>query len=166
MVLKKSELIDSLQNEVRILQHLATKIDRSKLDYRPTPKQRSTLEWLQYLTIMGPEVVKGIKALSFDGESWMKAEAAATARDFDQTMAAIGTLNDTYASLADLSDEDFQAEFDMFGARYTRASAVVNVIICGHAAYRAQIFNYLKACGREELNTMNLWAGMDAPMPS
>jgi hypothetical protein len=22
---------------------------------------------------------------------------------------------------------------------------------------------YLKACGREELSTMNLWAGMDAP---
>jgi len=24
---------------------------------------------------------------------------------------------------------------------------------------------YLKACGREELNTMNLWQGVDAPMP-
>jgi len=23
---------------------------------------------------------------------------------------------------------------------------------------------YLKACGREELTTMNLWAGVDAPM--
>jgi hypothetical protein len=22
---------------------------------------------------------------------------------------------------------------------------------------------YLKACGREELSTMNLWAGVDAP---
>ena len=36
---------------------------------------------------------------------------------------------------------------------------------CGYAAYRTQLFVYLKACGREELNTMNLWAGMDAPMP-
>ena len=25
------------------------------------------------------------------------------------------------------------------------------------------LFLYLKACGREELSTMNLWAGMDAP---
>ena len=48
MVLTKSELIASLQNEVRILQHLASKIDRAKLDYRPTPKQRSTIELLQY----------------------------------------------------------------------------------------------------------------------
>jgi hypothetical protein len=28
--------------------------------------------------------------------------------------------------------------------------------------YRMQLFLYLKASGREELNTMNLWAGMDA----
>ena len=166
MALTKTELIESLQNEVRILQHLATKVDRSSLDYRPTPKQRSTLEWLQYLTIMGPELVKGIKDLKFDGESWVRAEETAKARDFDQTVAALGTLNDAYASLADLSDEDFRAEFEMFGAKYTRASAVLNVVICGHAAYRTQLFNHLKACGREELNTMNLWAGMDAPMPS
>lgn len=71
MVLTKSELIESLQHEVRILLHLAGKVDRAQLDYRPTPKQRSTIELLQYLTVM--------------------------------------------------------------------------------------------ACGREELNTMNLWAGMDAP---
>ena len=44
MVLTKAELIASLQNEVRILLHLASKIDRAQLDYRPTPKQRSTIE--------------------------------------------------------------------------------------------------------------------------
>jgi hypothetical protein len=34
------------------------------------------------------------------------------------------------------------------------------------AAYRTQLFLYLKACGREELNTMNLWVGMDAAFPT
>src|ERR1051326_1164944 len=53
MVLTKEELIGSLQNEVRILLHLAGKIDRSKLDYRPTDKQRSTIELLRYLVVMG-----------------------------------------------------------------------------------------------------------------
>lgn len=52
MVLTKSELVASLQNEVRILLHLASKIDRAKLDYRPTPNQRSTIELLQYLTVI------------------------------------------------------------------------------------------------------------------
>ena len=40
MALTKSELIGSLKNEVRILLHLAGKLDQSMLDYRPTPKQR------------------------------------------------------------------------------------------------------------------------------
>ena len=43
MVLTKSELIGSLKNEVRILLHLASKLDRSMLDYRPTPKQRTPM---------------------------------------------------------------------------------------------------------------------------
>ena len=38
--------------------HLAGKVDRAQLDYRPTAKQRSTLELLQYLAVMGPVQVK------------------------------------------------------------------------------------------------------------
>ena len=49
MVLTRDELIASLQHEVRILVHLCSKIDPSMLDYRPTPKQRSTMELLRYL---------------------------------------------------------------------------------------------------------------------
>ena len=51
MVLTKSELLASLQKEVRILLHLAGKIDRTQLDYRPTPKQRSTFELLELNTM-------------------------------------------------------------------------------------------------------------------
>jgi len=40
-------MIAALQQEVRILLHLADKVERSMLGYRPTPKQRSTLELLQ-----------------------------------------------------------------------------------------------------------------------
>ena len=67
MVLTKPELVSSLQNEVRILLHLASKIDRATLDYRPTPKQRSTLELLQYLTIMGPALVNVAKHANATG---------------------------------------------------------------------------------------------------
>jgi hypothetical protein len=35
-------------------------------------------------------------------------------------------------------------------------------VLCHYVAYRMQLFLYLKACGREELGTMNVWAGMDA----
>jgi hypothetical protein len=166
MVLTKPELIASLQQEVRILVHLASKIDRAKLDYRPTAKQRSTLELLQYLTIMGPKLVEFAKAGAFDPPSWTVAEKAAAARDFDQTVAAIAAESDTYAKLlGDMSDADFRGEITMFGNKTTRGSFIVNLVLCAHAAYRTQLFVYLKACGREELSTMNLWAGVDAPAP-
>ena len=48
--------------------------------------------------------------------------------------------------------------------RMRSGSFLVNSVLSGCAAYRTQLFLYLKACGRDELNTMNLWAGIDAPM--
>ena len=164
MVLTKRELISSLQNEVRILLHLASKVDREKLDYRPTPKQRSTLELLQYLSIMGPALVEVAKVGTFDPAAWTAKERAAGARDFEQTLAAIAQHRDAYSTLmADVTDADLRADVDMFGSKTTRGSFIVNNVLSGCAAYRTQLFLYLKACGREELSTMNLWGGADPP---
>jgi len=165
MVLTKSELIAALQHEVHVLLHLAGKIDRSMLDYRPTPKQRSTIELLKYLSVMGPSLVQAAKAGAFDPAAWTVAEKAAEARDFDQTLAAIAAQSDVYATLlGDMTDADFRVQIDMFGNRSSRGAFIVNLVLGGCAAYRTQLFLYLKACGREELGTMNLWAGTDAPV--
>jgi len=164
MVLTTAELVSSLQNEVRILLHLATKVDRAKLDYRPTPKQRSTLEWFQYLAIMGPVLIKSAKAGAFDVAAWTAADQSVKAQDFDQTLATIAATQDEYETLLrDFTADDYRVEIEMFGRKSSRGAFIVNTILCAHAAYRTQIFVYLKACGREELSTMNLWAGADAP---
>ena len=165
MVLNKSELIASLQHEVRILLHLAGKIDRSKLGYRPTPKQRSTIELLQYLSMMGPTIIAYTKATTPDPSLWQDAANAAAARDFDQTIAAIAAQQEVYPKiLGEMADADFRGEvMDFSGNKTTRGALIVNLVLCGHAAYRTQLFLYLKAGGREELSTMNLWAGADAP---
>ena len=66
--------------------------------------------------------------------------------------------------LADVSDDDLRGEIDPFGAgKSSRGSFLVTQVLCGCAAYRTQLFLYLKACGREELNTWNLWVGVDEP---
>ena len=63
-----------------------------------------------------------------------------------------------------MSEADFRADVTDFGGnKTTRGALIVNLVLCGCAAYRTQLFLYLKACGREELGTMNLWAGVDAP---
>jgi len=164
MVLTKDELIGSLQNEVRILLHLAGKVDRNTLDYRPTPKQRSTIELLRYLSVMGPMLIRAVKAGSFDPPAWEAAVAEANTLDFDQVLAAIERQRGMYADLiSEFSDENLRSEIDLFGiGNASRGSVLVNLVVSGHAAYRTQLFLYLKACGREELNTMNLWGGVDA----
>jgi hypothetical protein len=166
MVLSKSELISSLQNEIRILLHLTTKIDSSMLDYRPTPKQRSMFELLRYLSMMGPMMIKyGLDASSFDRDTWSAASQAAEKRDFDQTVATIAAQSDELAKLLDaVPDADFRSEITTFdGNKQTRGFYLVNAVLGGFAAYRMQLFLYLKACGREELGTSNLWGGADAP---
>ena len=167
MVLTKSELITSLQKEARILTHLASKVDRTMVDYRPTPKQRSTLELLRYMSVMGPQLVQAATSGGFDSAVWTGAQKEAEARDFDQTLAVLAKQGDQYAKLlGDMSDADLRAEMTGFdGSKVSKGSFIVNFVLSGHAAYRTQLFLYLKANGREELGTYNLWQGVDAPAP-
>src|SRR6267142_5206825 len=152
MVLTKEELIASLRHEVRILTHLAGKVDKSKLEYRPTPKQRSTLELLQYMAIMGPTQIALIKAGTFNrpalSAAWSPAEAIAKTMNFEQAVEAIKKQSDEYARLlGDWTEADFRREVDMFGNKTTRGRQLVNLVLGGHAAYRTQLFCYLKSCG-------------------
>jgi hypothetical protein len=166
MVLTKSELITSLQKEVRILLHLATKVDRAQLDYRPTPKQRSTIELLRYLSFMGPTLITAAKAGAFDPSAWTTALATADGQDFDKLVDSINASAEAFNTLLeDVSDADMRQSIEFFGVKQTRGSFFVNVVLCGYAAYRTQLFLYLKACGRTELVTANLWAGVD-PQPA
>lgn len=166
MVLTKDELLASLQNEVRLLLHLASKVDATSADYRPTPKQRSTLELLQYLTIMAPIHLRGVLGEKFDMEEWRKAwtmgEGAASAMRLDEAVESIGKQPAMFSKLlGELSDDDLRTEIEIFGKKSSRGSLIVNLVLCHLSAYRMQLFLYLKESGRTELNTVNLWMGVD-----
>ena len=113
---------------------------------------------------MGPGLVEAAKpagSILLPSGRW---PSRPPTRDFDQTLAAIAGHTDRYATLLDtMSDADFREEIEMFGRKTIRGPFIVNLVLCGCAAYRTQLFMYLKACGREELSTMNLWGGVDAP---
>ena len=167
MVLTKDELLGALGNEVRILLHLVSKADATTLDYRPTPKQRSTLELLQYLAIMPGIHLRGVLAESFDvkvfGEDWRREEAAAKSMTLDQARDAIGRQPRLFDELiGGCSDAFLRDETEMFGSRSTRGAWIVSLLLLHYAAYRMQLFLYLKASGHEELNTLNLWVGQDS----
>ena len=165
MVLTRSELITSLQSEVRILLHLAGKVSPSNVDYRPTAKQRSVGELVQYLSFMGPTIVRYALAEPPDVTIWTDAEAAAKGRSFDESVAEIGRHSAQYAALlGEVTDAKFRTEFtDWEGKQTTVGSFLVNLVLSGAAAYRTQLFVYLKASGLERLDSSNLWTGVDSP---
>lgn len=165
MAFTKEELIGSLQNEIRILVHLCGKVTPEAVDYRPTPKQRSTIELLRYLTVMGPILVPACRTGVFDGAAWEAKMNEANAMDFDAVVKSLESQSAFYAeSIGAMNDADFAKQVELFGRAGSTGSLLVNMVLSGHAAYRTQLFLYLKSAGRDELNTLNLWAGIDGAM--
>jgi hypothetical protein len=165
MVLSKVELIASLQTEVRLALHLVSKADAAHLDYRPSASQRSTLELIRYISMMGPTIIRWTLANTSDFEIWTKAEAASKERSFEQATEAIAAQHAEYADLlGGLTDADFRAEVtDFDGNKTSRGAFLVNLVLGGSAAYRMQLFLYLKASSAPTLNSGNLWSGKDTP---
>src|SRR5437016_5009366 len=97
MALTKEELIGSLQNEVRILLHLITKVEPGMLDYRPSAKQRSTIELLRYLSYMSPALLPAIRNGAFDPAAWTAAEAASKSQNLQQVTEAIAAQPELFA---------------------------------------------------------------------
>jgi hypothetical protein len=166
MVLERSEFIDALQDEVRLVQHLCEKVKPEMLDYRPTAKQRSLIELLRYMTVLMPLLVPSIQGGTFLNNDWTAAEARAASMDFEALLKTLESQSALYAELVGaISDDELRNDIEMFGMKkMTRGTMLVKLVLCGHSAYRMQLFCYLKACGREELNTMNLWMGIDGTM--
>ncbi len=166
MVLTQNELIGALQHEVNILQHLCSKVEPSMLTYRPTAKQRSTRELLDYLAVMGPVLVKSALTGGFVQDEWVARAKAASEQSFDDLVKTLAGQADEYKQLlANEPDATFRKEIEMFGGKSTVGSFIVSMVLGGAAAYRTQLFCYLKSCGREELGTANLWRGVD-PAPA
>ena len=167
MVLTRQELVAALHKEVRILLHLAGKLDIAQLDYRPTTKQRSALELLRYLSVMGPALIATAKNGKFDADAWKAEMNAADNRNLDELLKVIASQPDTYEKLlAGMSDADFRAEMTGFdGNKISKGAFIVSLVLGGHTAYRTQLFLYLKSCGQEQLGTVNLWRGVD-PAPA
>jgi len=46
-MITRDQLLASMKHETRVIKHLATKVPAGQFDWRPTPKQRSTIELMR-----------------------------------------------------------------------------------------------------------------------
>ncbi|MBP6884153.1 MAG: hypothetical protein KBC06_02885 [Candidatus Pacebacteria bacterium] len=161
-MINKEQYIESLVKDIEIIKHLAEKVDASKIDYRPTEKQRSTLELMQYI---GQMMHTGISAyIAGDQNIYMelaKNKDLVTFENFMEKMDAQASF--VKEAVGALSDEDFQKESTIWGTTATLAVHLLGVLK-SVSAYKMQLFLYIKSSGNNAIGTSNLWAGMDMPV--
>jgi hypothetical protein len=157
----KAQLIASMRHEMSVIKHLGGKISATKLEYRPSPGQRSAIELLRYLTVTA-QVATGFALTG----SWEHAKAidaqAAKLRLEDIPKAMDAQLAAIERQLAEVSDRDLAEKPAKmpWGAACTLGEALMNMPLKFLTAYRMQLFLYAKACGAE-IGTSNCWGGID-----
>lgn len=159
----KQELTTAIQNEFRIIKHLATKIPADTEGYKPTEGQRTTLELLQYLSYIFAGVAKAIQKNdnSIYGP-YVEGSATTTVANFSEKMDE--QEKDLVATIAECTDEDLQTVINIYNqGDKTKAAYLVQSLLSWSAAYKMQLFLYIKASGNSAIGTANLWGGVDMP---
>lgn len=160
-MITKEQFIQSLVHEFNIIKHLGEKVDATKLDYRPTPAQRSTLELMQYL---GHTFHTAISAyIAGDQNVYMelsKNKDLVTFENFQEKMDA--QIKFAQDSISALTDEDLKKESNFWGNNASLAMHLMSALK-NATAYKMQLFLYIKASGNDKIGTSNVWAGRDLP---
>jgi hypothetical protein len=159
----KQQLTHAIQNEFRIIKHLAEKVPTDTEGYKPSEGQRSTLELLQYLSMVFVATTKAIKLND-------------TSVFADYAQGSLATTLSNFASVMDSQESELlnilesfdEQELDTIINMYnqgekTKGAYLVESLLKWSSAYKMQLFLYIKASGNSGINTANLWGGIDMP---
>lgn len=166
-MITRDQLLSSMRHETNVIKHLALRVPAGKLDWRPTPKQRSTLELLQYLTTCG---VIGVKSMIHG--NWDHVAAIDTA--------AAAVTPATFAAAMDRQMAELEKDINAIPEKDLRTRAAtmpwgaptvlgLSLVDCGLkplVAYRMQLFLYAKESGAADIGPANCWVGVDGPKES
>jgi hypothetical protein len=166
-MLNKSDLRDTMIHEYKLIKQLTAKLPEGSEDYRISPNQRSTMELLRYLTLLGPGLVHAANDNGFAwfGENGPKVESLALAEipaHLDGAIAEMSALFDG------MSDEDFdKREVSVEGmGDWTVKTWLLNTACKFIPAYKLMLFHHAKAAGNGDIDTWDAWMDTgEAPRP-
>ena len=156
------QLLHSCEHESNIIKHIATRLPADCLEYRPTEKQRTMLELMQYVTRASAAPMCYAVDNTWDrGMVMHEGTSAVTAENFaDEMDAQMTMLRDEAGKLA---DKPLDGPCMMpWREECTLGEFLVNAVLKALTAYRMQFFLYAKAAGAEELSTADCWIGKAA----
>jgi hypothetical protein len=165
-MITRDQLITTMRHEVNVIKHLAGKVPAGKLDWRPTPKQRSTLELMRYLTTCAIVPVKSMIGGSWDHAAAIeKASESVTPEGFAAAMdAQMAAVEDAIRSIPEKDLLEKGATMP-WGAATKLGISLVDCGVKPLVAYRMQLFLYAKESGAADIGPANCWVGVDAPKP-
>lgn len=162
-MISRQQFLDSLLKECTIIEHLYEKIPTDAFDFRPSEKQRSTLELLRYLAVCGSASMH----VMLNGSDWKlwkpytEQSATMEAKDFPAALAL--EVAEMTKMLNAIPEEDFLTKEVKHPTGDTMPLGVglMRMSYSWLVAYRMQLFLYLKQIGITEIGTSNAWAGRD-----
>ncbi len=157
----KQNLIDSIKNEHRIIVHLFEKIPAGTFDYKLTEKQRTTLELLQYLSMVTPATIEAVaKGDTSHFMPFVEIGKTVTPENFLEVFNK--HLAEAVATLESMTEEDLGTVINLFRmGDMTKGVYLVETILKWLPAYKMQLFLYIKASGNTAIGTSNVWGGFD-----
>ena len=164
-MITRDQLLESMRHEANVIKHLATKVPPGQLDWRPTPKQRSTLELLRYLTTCAiVPTLAMIRRVWDHVEAMEQAAQGVTPATFAAAMDA--QMRQVEDAIRAIPEADWQSDTAMPWGSPTKLG--ISLVDCGLktlVAYRMQLFLYAKQSGNADIGPANCWVGVDMPKP-
>ena len=163
-MITKDHIAAAMLRECDICLHLFSKLPAGAAEYRPSEKQRSTLELLRYLAISG---VAGIDCMAHADWKRFGDHAASTKEmplgGFPEAMAKQkAAIEAFFSGVTETALETQEAPLPG-GGTAPLGVAILNGPFKWLAAYKLQLFLYAKACGAVDIGTSNAWRGADMP---
>ena len=156
----KQHLLLNLKREIDLLKQLAPLIEAKDLEYRPHEKIRSTYELMQYLGTIGEVIFRWMLKNDITPEVRLELKAkreAITIDNFSTVLDEQMRIIEQY--MADITeDELYSREVEMPSKeKMVLGAAIINGPIKWLAAYRMDLFMFLKMNGKFELGTKEAW---------
>lgn len=156
----KHQLLQNLQREIFLLKQLAPLIEERDLDFRPAEKMRSTMELMQYLSGIGATMLRWFVINDLTPEEWVKIREyrkTLTLENFKDRLDE--QMEDIVKYMNMINEEDLVKVEVMLPSKekMVLGTAIINAPIKWLAAYRMQLFMYLKMNGRSEISTREAW---------
>lgn len=159
----KQHLLNNIEKEINICRRLYTKLQPDQMNFKPGEGVRSTLELLQYLSIAGTLMpYYWLNEIDMDFGAYYGTTVAISRKMPHEEF--IGVMDEQINGIKSIfngleEDDLFHKEitYPWNGVKAPLGEAIISTSIKWLAAYKLQLFTFIKLCGGSQLSTADAW---------